>query len=443
MNQYLNNKIFKISSAFGRKNQKWNNFKLFNKTQFYNEEEFNAFQNKRLQQLLKVCNTNITYYRELFIKNGIQVDSINVNNFNEIPLLTKEIIKAEKDNLLNKNIDPGRVRLNSTSGSSGNKTIFYSDVDSELIKAALVKRALTWLDINIGDKELRIWGAMHDVNKARTLINRMKNFASNYKVISSYKLNDEIIENYIALINKYKPDQIHAYPSSIYEISNKIIDKKFNVYSPKAILTSGEQLYEWQRDVIKKAFNADVFSFYGCREVNITAQECKTHEGLHIMAENIILEVVNEKGENVFDEEGEIVVTDLSNYVFPFIRYKNLDRGVLTREKCSCGRNLPLLKSISGRTFDLIKLKNGASVGATFFTHLFREKPGIDDFRIYQDEINKIKVEYISSDNNLDTSFFINQISQQSDNLLEIEFSKVDDFKTPDSGKKQFIFSKV
>ncbi len=61
------------------------------------------------------------------------------------------------------------------------------------------------------------------------------------------------------------------------------------VYKPKAILTSGEQLYEWQREIIKKAFNSDVFSFYGCREVNITAQECKEHEGLHITAENIIL----------------------------------------------------------------------------------------------------------------------------------------------------------
>ena len=252
-----------------------------------------------------------------------------------------------------------------------------------------------------------------------------------------------IIKSYINYINTFKPDQIHAYPSSLYEISKKIIEFKAQIYVPKAILTSGEQLYEWQRETIKLAFGTDVFTFYGCREVNIIAQECKMHEGLHIMAENIILEVVNEKGENVYDEEGEIVVTDLSNYVFPFIRYKILDRGILTKEKCSCGINLPLLKSIEGRTFDLLKLRNGSSIGATFFTHLFREKPGVDDFRIYQNSIDKILVEYISTSENLDINFFTSKILSHSEKLLDVEFKKVNQFNIPDSGKKQFIFSKI
>ncbi len=204
-------------------------------------------------------------------------------------------------------------------------------------------RALKWLDLDFGDKELRIWGAMRDVKRSKTIINKIKHYFGNYSVLSSYKLNEQIIRNFIDYINTYKPDQIHAYPSSLHEISAYIIKNEIVVYKPKAILTSGEQLYDWQREKIKNAFQTDVFSFYGCREVGFIAQECKCHEGLHITAENIIVEVVNEKGENIYEEEGEIVVTDLSNYVFPFIRYKILDRGILTRPHVHAEELFPYL----------------------------------------------------------------------------------------------------
>ncbi len=439
MQQLLSKSIFKLSTNFGRRKQKWQNYKLFNETQYLPEDELVKFQIDRLNKLLKQSYENVPYY-----KKNLNVQQIKtLEDFRKIPFLTKEIIKAEKESLLNKNLPSSRVRENSTSGSSGNKTIFYSDIDAEIIKTGLVWRGLNWLGIDFGDKELRIWGSMRDVKKSRTLINKIKFYFGNYKVLSSYKLNDNIVKDFIKYINTYKPDQIHAYPSSLYEISNFILKNESRVYKPKAILTSGEQLYEWQREVIRKAFNTDVFSFYGCREVGFIAQECKNHEGLHITAENIIAEVVNEKGENIYDEEGEIVVTDLSNYVFPFIRYKILDRGIITREKCTCGRTLPLLKAVHGRSFDLIKLKNGGSIGATFFTHLFREKDGIDDFRIYQNDINKLLVEYVTTDLNLDLSFFKEKILEHCENQLDVEFKKVDRFNIPDSGKKQFIFSKL
>ena len=443
MNKNFSKLALKISSQFGIRKKKWQYYHLFQKTQYYNQNELAEFQNKRLNKLLMDVGNNVPYYKSLFELNNIDPELITVDNINQIPFLTKNIIHENKDSLLNPKVDKKRIIENSTSGSSGKKTLFCSDASSFAVKAPLNWRSLEWVGIEPGDKELRIWGAMHDVKKGRQIYNQIKSWLNNYRIISSYKLNDKIIKEFVNYINNYKPDQIHAYPSSLYEFAKKIIQNEYKVYKPKAVITSGEQLYEWQRKKIFEAFGADVFSFYGCREVNITAQECPEHKGLHIMAENIILEVVNEKGENVFDEEGEIVVTDLSNYVFPFIRYKILDRGILTREKCSCGRTLPLLKAINGRTFDIIKLKNGTSIGATFFTHLFREKPGIDDFRVYQNNIDEITVEYITSNPILDINFFDNRIKEHSENLLEVKFNEVKQFNIPDSGKKQFIFSKI
>ena len=443
MNQQISKMAIALSFNFGKRKKKFKNYKIVKQTQYLPDDELKSFRNERLRNLLAEANANIPYYKKLFSDHKIKADEINLDSINKIPFLTKDIIRENQSLLQNQVLPKSRFKENSTSGSSGRKTIFYSDLNAELFKAPLNWRSLNWVDIRFGDKELRIWGAMHDINKARSLVNRTKNYLTNKVILSSYKLNDKIIREYIEFTNSYKPDQIHAYPSSLYEIAKHIVDNKLNIFKPKAIFTSGEQLYDWQREKIKEAFSADVFSFYGCREVNIIAQECKKHEGMHIMAENILLEVVNDKGENIYDEEGEIVVTDLSNFVFPFVRYKIMDRGILTKKKCSCGINLPLLKSIHGRTFDLIKLVNGGSVGATFFTHLFREKPGIDDFRVYQNNIKKILVEYISGNKDLDITYFINQIKKQSDNCLEVEFNRVDNFNIPDSGKKQFIISNI
>ncbi|HSP88805.1 MAG TPA: hypothetical protein VLN45_11765 [Ignavibacteriaceae bacterium] len=401
------------------------------------------YQNEKLQKLLENAFQNIPYYKKTILELGMDYKTININNINTLPFLTKDIIKKNNNELLNPNISPLRIIPNSTSGSSGNKTVFYSDAHSELFRAGLNWRSKKWVDLDIGNKELRIWGARFDVIKTNNALIKLRSFFRNKDVLSSYKLTPEIIKNYISFINEYKPNQIHAYPSSIFEISKFMIDNNLQTFKPIVILTSGEQLYEWQREIIERAFGVNVYNFYGCREVGIIAMECKEKKGLHIQAENIILEVVNEKGENIYDEEGEIVVTDLSNYVFPFIRYKILDRGILTKEKCACGVNLPLLKAVNGRTFDLVKLSNGGSIGATFFTHLFREKPGIEDFRIHQKNINEILIEYIPENGEVDTDYFKTKIQKYSDNLLDIIFTRTDKFITPDSGKKQFIKSFV
>ena len=443
MNQYLSKQIILFTKLIGRQAKKWDNYEMLKKTQYFSDKELSIFQNERLQLLLNEANRNVPYYKKIFAQLKIVPSDITVESIYKLPYLTKKIIKENSHELLNSNLPKSRLKENSTSGSSGSKTAFYSDVESDNYYAPLTWRSLNWLGIYFGDKELKIWGAMHDINKSREIINRVKNYLNNRQVISSYKMNDEIIDEYNALLNSFKPDQIHAYPSALYEYAKYILKKNFKVHTPKVILTSGEQLYDWQKKVIKEAFSSDVFNFYGCREFSIIAHECKSHEGLHIMAENLIVEVVNENGENIYDEEGELVITDLSNFAFPFIRYKILDRAILTKKKCSCAINLPLLKTINGRSFDLIKLKNDSSIGPTFFTHLFREKPGIDDFRIYQNDLHNILIEYISQEIEPDLDFFKNKIFEHSENLIKVEFKRVNEFNIPESGKRQFIFSKV
>ena len=233
MNQYICKQIILFTRLIGRRAEKWRNYEMLKKTQYYSDEELTKFQNKRLQQLLNEANKNVVYYNKIFSKSKIQLSQINVGSINKIPFLTKAIIKEKSSELLNSNLPKSRLKENSTSGSSGSKTVFCNDVNSANYYAPLTWRSLNWLGINFGDKELKIWGAMHDINKNREIINRIKNYLNNKRIVSSYKMNDEIIEKYNSVMNSFKPDQIHAYPSSLYEYSNHILRHNYKVPSTR------------------------------------------------------------------------------------------------------------------------------------------------------------------------------------------------------------------
>jgi phenylacetate-CoA ligase len=252
----------------------------------------------------------------------------------------------------------------------------------------------------------------------------------------------------LRFMKSFRPGFIFSYPSSLIHLIEHLNgdERAIRGLNLKAVLTSGEQLYEWQKQEIRRAFNAMVFNFYGCREVGIIAQECDRQTSLHVIPESVFLEVVDEDGNSVVGKEGEIIVTDLCNHVAPFIRYRIGDRGILLDETCPCVREgLPLLK-VLGRTFGIIRSPAGGAVGGTFWTLLFKARPGIRRFRVVQDRIDHIRVDYIPDTDRKLTGesirYFRERIGEKLPGL-QVEFVTVDHIPLPPSGKQQFVISKL
>src|SRR6201999_3728609 len=132
------------------------------------------------------------------------------------------------------------------------------------------------------------------------------------------------------------------------------------------------------------AFQAPVFNTYGGREFMLMASECPTHQGLHISADNLILETVDESGRPVTDRVGRVLITDLHNLRMPFIRYANGDFATIDSRPCPCGRGLPLLAHIEGREADVIRLADGRSLTGLYFVHFFKDFPGIRYYQVIQ-----------------------------------------------------------
>ena len=89
------------------------------------------------------------------------------------------------------------------------------------------------------------------------------------------------------------------------------------------------------------------------------AHECPAG-GMHLTAEDIIVEIVDRDGHVLAPGQvGEIVVTHLATSDFPFIRYQTGDMGALSARLCGCGRGLPVLEEIQGRTTDFVVAADG------------------------------------------------------------------------------------
>jgi phenylacetate-CoA ligase len=160
---------------------------------------------------------------------------------------------------------------------------------------------------------------------------------------------------------------------------------------PRLVFSTAEVLDAPMRRQIEDYFQAPVFNFYGMMEFGAIAWECASHRGFHINIDALVLEIVRKETLARPGEKGRIVATGLHSYAMPFIRYDTEDVGILSRRRCPCGRGLPLLERLEGRCDDLISLANG-TVLPTSFSLFLRDLKGIRQYRVVQEEIDKLTV---------------------------------------------------
>jgi phenylacetate-CoA ligase len=309
-------------------------------------------------------------------------------------------------------------------------------------------RGNQWTGWKIGEKQAQLWGAHSDISKTRGFYKKLQGSLIHRNImLSSYDMTEEDMLGYCKIINNHKPRLITGYASALYLFSEFIQKNNLKIYTPKGIISSAETLYDHQKVKIESVFGCKVLNRYGCREVGNIAHECEEQSGLHINVEHVIVEIVDENGKTCEPgQTGEIVITELDNLAFPFIRYKIGDLGVLSDRNCSCGRQFPMLESVKGRVFDIIVGTNGNHLTGTFWTILLREYiQGINRFQIIQEEYGKLLLRLIVNNqyNEKEKENMIKKIKEKCGEDMAIDIELVDEIPLTESGKHRFIISKV
>ena len=165
-------------------------------------------------------------------------------------------------------------------------------------------------------------------------------------------------------------------------MSNKNI-KDVNI---EAVVCSGENVFDYQREYVQEVFECKIYDDYGNRETTVHANECGHEQGYHIGIENGAMEFLDKDRNNIDEGRGDFIITDFQKLAMPFLRYEVKDSGIATTSKCSCGRNLPLVESIEGRTTDILVSPSGKILLVHFLIMLFTQ-----DLRLKNIKLGKLK----------------------------------------------------
>jgi len=425
------------------------NLEILNKTQWLTSSEIERFQNQKLQRLLAHAYENVPYYHKLFRTLGLKpADIKNYSDLKKLPILTKDIIRKNLPDLIPMNYEKESLMPTATGGSTGEPMKFYINGNWQAWNMAAAYRQWSWAGYEIGDKLIYLWSSPHDIYFQEALKNKLLNLFHRTRYLDALQLTEKTMDEYIKTIQSYKPKIINAYASAIYILAEYMEKKGIKDIQPKAILTSCEMLFPFQRKIIERTFGCHIYDYYSGRDTTFHAGECPEHIGYHMAVENAVVEFLKNNETVSYGEVGKMIMTDLENYAMPFIRYEIGDLGKLSDEKCPCGRNLPILKEISGRIRDVIVTKDGKYLTGAFISTLFYDKrgrtKGIKQYQFIQQTkdhaILKIAKAEDFSQKELDK--IIEKINSQcTDMRIEIEF--VDVILPTKSGKYRSVMSEV
>lgn len=371
----------------------WDTYRYLTINQWRKCNVLEEEQNAKLRQSLTTAYENVPYYHRLFRNLSLKPEDIRgVDDLKRLPILTKDEIRRNSDAFQPDNLRSMRFYNWATGGSCGDPLQYRLLKSDRFMAGALLYRGWGYAGYELGDGMVFLGGSSIGVGVGTRLSNTMQEMVRNIKKLSSFDMDDSSIREYISTIASRRPKYIYGYASSLLLISKKVTENGKRPPPPKAIFSTAERLSREMRSTIENAFGCNVFDIYGTNDGGVSAFECKAHSGLHIDTERAVMEIVDEDGTPKEEGEGRIIATSLGNYAMPFVRYDTGDIGYKLSDRCSCGREYPLLREIVGRQQEFVVTPEGKRVHGEFFSHLFWNVAGVEQFQVIQSSRERLLV---------------------------------------------------
>ena len=417
----------------------------FERSQFLPPAAVRELQWRQLRRLLQQAYDHCRFYRMKMQAIGMVPDDVrSLDDITRVPSTSKEEIQEYLQELIADNVTSPLLK-DMTGGSTGSPLIFYYDEDRLESRVGAALRHNRWTGWDIGEKLAVLWGAPRDMAAPPSLKVRVRDWIIDRRVVlDASAISEERMRRYYHLLVKHRPPFMQAYANTLALFARFLRDAGLTPPAPRAIITSGEVLTDDDRQLIESTFGCRIFNRYGSREFSVIASECDRHRGMHVNAENLLVEVVDRSGGSASSGEGEIVVTDLKNLAMPFIRYRTKDAGVLMPQACDCGRGLPLLDLKSGRVTEFLTAREGHKVsGIVLATYAITNVPGIQQIQFLQRRADCVTARIVRraewSDQSRTT--LVSRLQSFLGTAMTIDLEFVDHIPLEPSGKYRFSIS--
>jgi phenylacetate-CoA ligase len=238
-----------------------------------------------------------------------------------------------------------------------------------------------------------LWGARLD----QVVHGGIKDYLRNTLLYRRVELNTSAIteghwSSLILDLRAKRPRFLVAYARSAVLLANYLRDNCITDIGFEAIITTAEVLLPEERQLLENILGGKVFDRYGCREVSVIASECECHR-MHVNAEALLIEIAVD---DLNATSGKVLITDLLNFSMPLIRYEVGDiASWAERQECPCGRGLPILADIQGRTTDFLKLSDGRRISGPALTLVVADIPDVRQVQFVQHELDQIELRVV------------------------------------------------
>lgn len=328
---------------------------------------------------------------------GLTPDELNsIAWLRALPVLTRRDVQKAGAGLFCSGLPPrhGPLGETRTSGSTGEPVVVRRTAVTQLIWMAMTLRDHLW---HQRDARQRMVAIRANVSSVETTNDWGSPFNLLFASGPFRRLPVTLsIEEQVRHLEAFEPASLIVYPSNLAALARAFMASGRRLAGLVHIRTIGETLSDGVRALAKDAFGLEVEDLYSSQELGTVAIQCPDSGLYHLMAESLIVELLNDRGAPCAEGEvGRLVVTDLHNFATPLIRYDIGDYAVAAGP-CPCGRGLPALRRIVGRERNLVLMPDGTRHWPLVGFALFRDIAPIAQYQLIQDGRDSVEVRLVA-----------------------------------------------
>lgn len=376
--------------------------KQLDASQWWSADQMAVAQLRQLKNLISHAVIHSPFYREHL--SSIDLEKLDIESLHQLPILTRTQLQQN-----NKIIDclqlpetHGAVTESMTSGSTGSPVKLRNTALTSTIWNAINMREQLWHAREFSEVSASIrWHGDKIGLPPRGIafenwglpVCLFKHTGRSYFLNSSSDISAQIV-----WLQELQPAYLMTYPSNLQALIAHLRREKTTLHGLLEVRTVGESVSAELRVSVEELFDAKLVDLYSSEELGYMALQCPLHNHYHVQSESVLLEVLREDGSPCdLHEQGRIVVTSLRNFSTPLIRYDIGDYGELA-EPCSCGRGLPVLKTVHGRVRNMLRHPDGSCSWPNFGFRKFIQVAPLSQFQLVQHSLDDVELKIVVDD---------------------------------------------
>lgn len=366
-------------------------------------ETIKRIQAQRVRKMVAHAYRSVPYYRDTMDRFGLKVEDFqDAEDLVKLPLIEPSQLQRDPEYFTSRAQPISHYIRLRTGGSTGDPRSVYHTPGAILQNAAHGERerciTASLVGRRFGYRETVIASPNCTAHKLQSFSQSHTFMPHRLQIHRQYISLMDPTEKNVRLINEFRPDVIQSYGSYLGILFSHLVDTGKSFHQPRVISFSSDGLADSIRQLIQRQFGIPVFSTYQANEALKIGFECESHTGLHLNIDLYPVRIVDATGQDLpVGEDGEVVVSNLVNPATVLLNYRLGDRAAFLPRKCSCGRSLPMLSFIPGRSDDLITLSSGRIIHPQSVRTIFTVEDQVWQYQIIQHKIDQFSIKIVAS----------------------------------------------